>query len=56
MEQKKAMCGQNVGILRRKSRCVYSLAHNLDLNINTISVLFALEESVGLSQSKLRNE
>jgi hypothetical protein len=49
MEQKNVMCDQNVGILHRKPRCVYSPEYNLDLKINTISVLFALEESVGLS-------
>jgi len=56
MEQKNTIYGQNNGFLHRNPRRVYSPGYNWDLKINIISVLFALEETVGLSQGKLRTE
>jgi len=56
MEQKNAMYGQNAGLLHRVPRHVWSPGYKWDLKITIISVLFALEENVGLSQGQLRDE
>jgi hypothetical protein len=56
MKQKNTIYGQNDGFLHRNPRRVYSPGYKQDLKINIISVLFALEETVGLSQGKIRNE